>query len=116
MKLYQDVIFQDFNNKVVKCTLTGKLSYTDPFTNVLKEEEFTTIGYAKCHNDDSFNLEVGKRIAESKASIKFYKKVRSYYKSELRKMMDIGNIFMESFKKVEKLLQSENEHLIMFKK
>lgn len=116
MKLYQNANFQEFNGKVVKCTLSGKLSYVEPFTNILKEEEFSTIGYAKCHKEDSFNLEKGKRIAESKASIKFYKKVRYFYNKNLfKKLRKFENEFNKDYSKVNRLIKNEENHLLKIK-
>lgn len=67
-KIYFDYIeFNSFNNKIVKCTIHASM------VGEYIEESCKFSAVAKCHDDDVFDLEKGKRIAESKASLKVFK-------------------------------------------
>lgn len=91
--------YQTFNGRVVKCTLKCTAIFEDVDAIVPIEVElpphncevsycykdkgkdmealiFTTTGIAKCDESDTFCEETGRRIAESKASIKAYSSLR----------------------------------------
>lgn len=64
-------------------------TYIDRFFNTSKD--FTYVGVAKCHKDDTFDEQKGKYIAESKAKCKMYSDVEVVLKrafNELRSLTD----------------------------
>lgn len=42
---------------------------------------YTVLGISKCHPDDTFDVVKGKRIAQSKAKLKMYRKAATVWKS-----------------------------------
>ena len=64
-------------------------TYIDRFFNTSKD--FTYVGVAKCHKDDTFDEQKGKYVAESKAKCKMYSDVEVVLKrafNELRSLTD----------------------------
>lgn len=64
-------------------------TYIDRFFD--SSRDFTYVGVAKCHKDDTFDEQKGKYIAESKAKCKMYSDVEVVLKrafNELRSLTD----------------------------
>lgn len=74
-------------------------------------EVFVVHGCAKCHPDDKFSLEIGKRIAESRAKKAVYQegKIRA---NNLQKYIDIMAEDLETMKNnLDQFISKENEHI-----
>lgn len=111
MKLYQDSVFKTSNPDTTMCLLTGHLIYKCPFTNKLKEVKFQTVGSARRHPNDSYDVCRGKRIAESRASIKLYKQINKFFKKEILKVEHTTKAFVKNYNKVNTWLTTEKHHL-----
>lgn len=76
----------DEKNKTVKCYLTGDVIVPNGLTGNHFMENFRTFakGYAKCDEKDTFNPEIGKKIALARAESKLYWKVRTEVKAAIR--------------------------------
>lgn len=86
--------------KVVTCTMEATvLVPTNYYDTVFIPQHYCKcVGVAKCHKDDEFDIERGKRIAMAKAENDAYKKaseyLMKYYKEILFFFISIGD-FME---------------------
>ena len=81
------------------------------FPNLTQWEQFVTKGIAKLHPDDTFNEELGKKIALSKATIKALKNNILYYDKMVKPLLasfsEISNIITTNYH----TLSKENIHL-----
>lgn len=107
MKLYQTAEFGVYNDKVVKCTLSCKLVYVDGYG----EEYFQTVGIAKCHEEDTFNLELGKKLAEAKAAKKAYETTLRYLENFRKGAYKIIDELNEDIERADEMLITEEKHL-----
>lgn len=82
MKLNYETKFQVFNEKVVKASVT--LWSIDGVT-MLKSQSAVAV----CHEEDEFNLDVGKSIAEKRALRILLKAIRSNYTREIKEVTDV---------------------------
>lgn len=60
-------------DKTVKCRLQVRLVESEE----LIAKNYDIIGIARCHKDDKFDFEIGKRVALAKAELKLHKKIKS---------------------------------------
>ena len=77
-------------SKNVVCTIDGMIKFDIPFywENMLtKRAYFTVVGVAVCSDDDKFDLEKGKMIAQAKAENKAYK-VAGKMLAELKRQLN----------------------------
>lgn len=92
--LFYDPIFTvDMKNKVITCEIRAipKSIENMSYYPYIKEEEarqyiskdyiIKGIGKAKCKDTDIFDLTKGKRIAESRAKIKIYRKAYKFFRA-----------------------------------
>lgn len=107
MKLKQKVVFNSYNQKVVKCTMRCLIEYG--LNNDLYYE-FEVVGIAKCHNDDKFDEDLGKRISESRASIKAYSTAKRYMASWMKLINDHVDQSKTDMVRLNDLLDKETNH------
>lgn len=95
--------FVNENKGTVSCVITAFLltpySWVSPVT--IGSKDFKATGVAKCHTDDIFDIERGKRIALTKAENKIYKEAASYLKKEQEHLIFIDNAITEFTQKAE---------------
>ena len=104
MKIYQtDTSFVHFDNEVL-CTINARVElYTGT-------HYFVVQGKAKCHPDDKFDPELGKRIAESRAASKLYLKIYKVIKIQIIQIQKNQQILKEEMEKVFKIAFQESTH------
>lgn len=126
--------YQVFNDRVVKCTLKCTAIFEDIDTIVPLEVELpphncdlsycykdkgrdmqaiilTTTGIAKCDESDAFCEETGRRIAESKASIKVYSSLEKLlFKTNVR-LLDKVRETARDYGRLAILKKTEMDHL-----
>lgn len=119
------VVFDEINfnvyekKKTVACVMTGHLDIRSSQDQVCVEctewidleKELRVVGVAKCHPDDTFDPEVGKRIAESRAKRMLY----SEGKTKLKKLAKNVKIFLSEIEKgisnLETYKNAESSHI-----
>lgn len=119
------VVFDEINfnvyekKKTVACVMTGHLDIRSSQDQVCVEctewidleKELRVVGVAKCHSDDTFDPEVGKRIAESRAKRMLY----SEGKTKLKKLAKNVKIFLSEIEKgisnLETYKNAESSHI-----
>lgn len=104
MKIYQtNTLFVRFDNEVF-CTINARVElHTGTY-------HCSAQGKAKCHPDDKFDLKLGERIAESRASSKLYLKI---YKEIIKQAYLVRNDYqslMKESKRVFDIAKKEEEH------
>lgn len=75
------------------------------------EQLFTIHGCAKCHPDDKFSLEVGKRIAESRAKKAVYARGKELAKKSLGYLEIFKEDVLEMMTKLDNFRTKEDEHI-----
>lgn len=88
-------------DEVVYCEFSGN-SLTKPYLS---------IGVAKCSDDDKFNEELGKRIAESRAKAKVYEEGMSRIKQILKYIDIFGTDAQDQIEKLKGYWAKEKDHL-----
>ena len=127
MKVYYSPEFKVFNNKVVKCSIRCLIKeYNNFITPVSKLRGieltkrqvvnntfciFTVSGIAKCDKHDTFDLEKGKRIAESRAMIKSFQIISDLAILSKKELAKKDNALTDYFNRAEYLLAREKDHL-----
>lgn len=103
------VDYKVFNDKVVVCTLKYEVHY--PHRDWGYDVELYTItGKAKCSYYDLFDLETGKRIAESRATLKLYKIIKSKMRAYMRDVKDELISITDSYGKINRMIDTEDRH------
>ena len=106
MKIYQDSRFI-CSGKYVICITDVVVDF-----GILGEQaEFTVRGKARCADDDEFDFSVGKRLAETRASMKVYSRVARMYRDILNEMERTVNTVAEDADRVEYLFYKEVDHM-----
>lgn len=126
--------YQVFNGRVVKCTLKCTAVFEDVDAIVPIEVElpphncevsycykdkgkdmealiFTTTGIAKCDESDAFCEETGRRIAESKASIKVYNSLEKLLFKANERLLDMVRETARDYGRLAILKKMEMDHL-----
>lgn len=125
--------YQVFNDRVVKCTLKCTAIFEDIDTIVPSEVELpshcdllycykdkgkymeaiilTTTGIAKCDESDTFCEETGRRIAESKASIKAYSLLKKLLFKANERLLDMVRETTRDYARASILKKTEMDHL-----
>lgn len=82
--------FTDFyvNGTDVTCKMFYQLSVPDAYLELCGFVAGKVIATAHCHEDDVFNLEIGKKVALAKAESKAYKEARRVLISKLQETID----------------------------
>lgn len=121
------IVFEDIKfvvneeKRIVTCIITSHLNFNSQQDSVqcfipIKQCRFTVHGIAKCHIDDEFSAETGKRIAESRAKKMMYKKG----KEKVLKILNHAEIFKNDVEKMIKNLDKyslkEVEHIKLLSK
>lgn len=110
MKIYQNSTFVRTDNKIV-CTINCK--YVPYFCGKPIEDkaiEFTVSDYAKCHPDDDFNETYGQRLAETRASIRVYRKIKGILAQEANRVCLEINELNQDLLKNDFLLYTSEQH------
>lgn len=71
----------------------------------------TTRGIARCSSGDVFDEEIGKRISESKASIKMYNKIEKLAKTRIAQYNKIIDTYNTDLEKLNEIWNKEIQHL-----
>lgn len=71
----------------------------------------TTRGIARCSGGDVFDEETGKRISESKASIKMYNKIEKFIKTRVARHNKVISIYNTDLEKLNEIRNKEIQHL-----
>lgn len=126
MKINFNTEYKVFKNHTVKCTLECVLTDCNEILhmpivrrcviNFDETNDRTTLSFivsavAKCDPIDDFNLETGKRIAESRANIKALKVVSDLIQESRNIVSKINTKLAEDFNKTEFILAREKSHL-----
>ena len=110
MKIYQNSTFTREDNKIT-CTIDCK--YVPFFCGRPMEEkaiEFKVSDYSKCHPDDTFDETYGQRLAETRASIKVYKKVKTILEENAKRICLEVDEVNQDFRKIEYLIADTEQH------
>lgn len=126
MKINFNTNYQVFGNNVVKCTSVCTLSncnelmytpvfrgYTIKLNSVNKKlvQSFTVTSIAKCNPNDKFNLETGKRIAESRARTKALRLIYGLIEKDRKYFAEVCTKLLQDSNKVWFTLTNEQDHL-----
>lgn len=103
------VDYKVFNDKVVVCTLKYSVQYPDVYFGS-NAEFYTVTGKAKCSDYDIFDLETGKRIAESRATLKLYKIIKNYMRAYMRDVKNKLISITDDYGKINRMIDTENHH------
>lgn len=121
VKIYQHADYKQFGNKVVVCKLTmnvvvnydnlkcGKV--LSMIFNVLDPIRVEVTTRAKCHPDDKFDFELGKKIAESKAVKKAYSIVQTRISNMANLLYKSLQVFNDVNRDMINLLNNEEVHM-----
>lgn len=104
MKIYQfNTLFAHFNNETL-CTINARVElHTGTYL-------FFAQGKSKCHPDDKFDPELGRRIAESRASSKLYLKIHKEIVKQAYLIRKDYQILMKESKRIFDIAMKEEEH------
>lgn len=124
MKIKTNIEYKVFKERVVVCNINcevtgvnfGDIRKTYTYNNTPLSFYYDTIEFdvsakAKCSPYDIFNLETGKRIAESRATIKAMKVIRAFLEDEVSYYFNIITKLSRDNTKVENILYREMKHL-----
>lgn len=103
------VDYKVFNDKVVVCTLKYSVEYPDVYFGS-NEEFYTVTGKAKCSYYDIFDFETGKRIAESRATLKLYKIIKNYMRNYMREVKNGLISITNDYGKINRMIDTEDRH------
>lgn len=106
MKIYQDSRFIQSGKYVICIT-----DVTVDFGILGEQAAFTVRGKARCADDDEFDFSVGKRLAETRASMKVYSRVGRMYRDILNEMEHTLNTVMADAERVQYLFNKEVDHM-----
>lgn len=105
MKIYQtNTLFVRFDNEVF-CTINARVELHTGTYHCFAQ------GKAKCHPDDKFDLTLGERIAESRASSNLYLKIYKELKRQTIQVQKNRQILEKESKRVFKIAFQEATHL-----
>lgn len=109
MNFYQDAEFKREEN-VIHCTLHCKLQL---YFNGVKaiSTEFEVSDKAKCHPDDEFDEITGRRLAESRASVKAYHKAKIFVKKLKKRNENLTRDLENNINKLIRLETDEVKHV-----
>lgn len=110
MKIYQTSSFVQEDSKVI-CTIDCKLV---PWLcgKPLESEavEFSVSAYAKCSPADDFDLTFGKRLSETRASLKVFQRIKRILGERACNLVKEVREVDDDFLKVEYLIQDTIMH------
>lgn len=75
---------------------------------ILKNNHYGILakGISRCHPDDEYNAEVGEKIANSRAWIKYYAKLRKLLDTELEYAEDLKEVFAKEVENIKESRQN----------
>lgn len=104
MKIYQSAKFIQ-NGNVMVCILTASINVNGATT-----PEFKVKGIARCAPEDKFDELTGKRIAESRATVKLYKKADALVAKHMKQCQrDLDNL-RRDVERMDELKSNEQYH------
>lgn len=103
------VDYKVFNDKVVVCTLEYRVQYPNRGWRHI-DEYYTITGKAKCSDYDLFDLETGKRIAESRATLKLYKIIKNRMRAYMRAVKNELISITDDYGKINRMIDTEDRH------
>lgn len=105
--------------KTVTCIIDAELSTKSGQDNVFGiydfEKSFIAIGISKCHPEDQFSVETGKRIAESRAKKAAYIEGRERFKKLLKYIDIFGSEVSKAINDLGRFKDKESEHIDFLK-
>ena len=125
VEIYKTNFFINEEKKVVTCVITADLNITKldfphiilsthkvfPKLGIDNTKAVVEVGIAKCNPLDIFNIEKGKKIAESKAKSNLFKKVSRVYDKIYDEILNISYYYAELCHTCENIAQNEEEYL-----
>ena len=103
------VDYKVFNDKVVVCILNYRVQYPNKDWGHF-DKYYTVTGKAKCSYYDIFDLETGKRIAESRATLKLYKTIKNRMRAYMRDVKDELISLTDDYGKINRMIDTEDRH------
>lgn len=104
MKIYQKTKFHQSGNVVV-CIMTAKVNAFSTSFNA-----GSVRGIARCAPEDEFDLDKGKRIAESKATQKMYNRISSTLNKCLKETYKDVEYLKGELVRIAELQDAEEKH------
>lgn len=104
MKIHTKNKFHISGNVTV-CVLSAIVMLNETTTYI------TTRGIARCSGGDVFDEETGKRISESKASIKMYNKIEKLAKARIAQYNKIIDTYNADLERLNEIRDKEIQHL-----
>ena len=125
VEIYKTNFFINEEKKIVTCVIIAdmnldKLDYADSLfihrrifkqLGINNSRVVQEVGIAKCNPLDVFNIEKGKKIAESKAKSNLFKKVSRVYDKIYDEILNISYYYAELCHTCENIAQNEEEYL-----
>lgn len=125
VEIYKTNFFINEEKKVVTCVTTADLnivklnfphiilSTNKVFTKlgIDNTTEVVEVGIAKCNPMDVFNIEKGKKIAESRAKQQLFKKVSKLYEFINDEILNISSYYDELSETCLNIAQNESDYL-----
>lgn len=91
--------------KVVVCVLTAQIGIEPE-----KIENVTIVRKAKCDDKDTFDIELGKKIAKCRAMEKLMRKTLSYVRNQVEKHFHKVNLYTDAGFKYSDAIKREMEY------
>lgn len=112
MKIYSESKFI-YNGNVVVCRMKSLVYLTVIHLKVPAREPFAfyTKGIARCSPEDKYNPKIGEALAESRATLKMYKKISVFLeqtKKDIQKLIHEANLDTTRYNE---LVAKEEAHL-----
>lgn len=105
--------------KTVTCVIKAELSIKSGQENVFGiydlERPFVAVGISKCHPEDQFSVETGKRIAESRAKKAVYIGGRERFEKLLKYIDIFGSEVSKAINDLGRFKNKESEHIDFLK-
>lgn len=105
----------DEKSKKVICTMSATIKLTNRQNNVQcwpVNTNLKSVGIAKCHEEDMFDPEKGKRLAESRAKRKIYEKGKNELANILKYVDIFGEDVQNQLEKLKRYHKKEKEHQV----
>lgn len=113
MKVKLKMISYSYNVNEVKKTVTAIVK-TRSIVGC-HSKKHTTVGVAKCDEKDTFDIEIGKRIAKAKAEKEAYVQHKNYLYNHLKMLKYITDGISKSYERTQYYIQHQKEYINSFK-
>lgn len=107
IRFREPVYYVNKKKRIVACSLCGSYERnTYPF-----EQNENVIGIARCHPNDNFDVELGKKIAHAKAENMLYNIVANEYKCDIEKLDRLRGSLSRFLDKSKYCVQHNKEYI-----